>query len=136
LSLSVELAQFAVPGRDPNLGDFIFNTLGALVGGEIIRWAPLWTSPGPRAAARLSLAASAATVTVFTLTATLLTMSLPDTAYVAGSRSLQGSTTPLRIGGNVDPHSHFQGRIDEVRVYCRPRLPEEIRSDMTEPLSR
>jgi Concanavalin A-like lectin/glucanases superfamily/VanZ like family len=135
LSLSVELAQFVVPGRDPNLGDFIFNTLGAVVGGEIVRSAPLWMSAGPRAAARLSLAASVATVTVFILTAMLLTVSLPDTAYVAGSRSLQGSTTPLRIGGNVDPHSHFQGRIDEVRVYRRARTPDQIRFDMAEPLS-
>ncbi len=55
VSLSVELAQFAVPGRDPNLGDF---TLGAALGGGLLRSARLWASPGLRVASRLSLVAA------------------------------------------------------------------------------
>jgi glucose/arabinose dehydrogenase/PKD repeat protein len=45
------------------------------------------------------------------------------------------STGPLRIGGNQLWGEHFQGRIDEVRVYNRALAANEIQTDMNTPLS-
>jgi glycopeptide antibiotics resistance protein len=135
LSLSVELAQFAVPGRDPNLGDFSFNTLGAALGGGLLRSARRWASPGPRVASRLSLVAALVAGTVFGLTDVLFRASLPHTTYFGGSRLLQTSSSPLRLGGNTDSREYFQGRIDEVRIYSRAQTPAEIQADMNMPVT-
>ena len=56
LSALVELAQTVIPGRDPSLGDVLFNTLGTGFGFGLAACAPrLARLPDP-AAARLSLA--------------------------------------------------------------------------------
>jgi len=135
LSLCVELAQFLVPGRDPSLSDVIFNTLGAAVGGGIVRLAPRWVYPRTPVASRLSLLAALATAVVFAATDFLLTVSLPDTTYFGGSPSIQLSDKPLRLGGNLEPQGYFQGRIDEVRVYRRERTPLEVLTDMNTPVA-
>ena len=135
LSLCVEIAQFAIPGRDPSVSDVIFDTLGAGLGLGFARVAPRWSRPGIRAASRLSLLAAFGAGGVFVLTAVLLTVALPETAYFGGSASIQTTDRPLRIGGNLEPKGHFQGRIDEVRIYRRARTPSEIQEDMRSPLT-
>jgi glycopeptide antibiotics resistance protein len=130
LSLSVELAQFAIPGRDPSLSDFIFNTVGAAVGGGVVRLFSRCTSPEVRVASRLSLLVAVAASTVFALTDILIAVSLPDTLYFGGSAHLQATTAPLRLGGNTEADGYFQGRIDEVRIYAHARTASEIRADM------
>jgi Concanavalin A-like lectin/glucanases superfamily/VanZ like family len=135
LSLSIELAQFAIPGRDPSLGDLLFNVAGAAVGVGLGRRAPRWLLPDSRRAGLLSLGAALAAASVFVSTDVLFTVSLPDTPYFAGSPSLQLSDRPLRIGANVEPRGFFRGVIDEVRVYRRARTAEEIRTDMNTPVA-
>ena len=135
LSLSVELAQLVVPGRDPSLSDLIFNTLGAVLGSYGIRVAPKWMCPGVDVASRLSAVSAIVAAAAFVLTDVLLAVSLPETAYFGGSASMQRSQQPLRIGGNTEPRGYFQGRIDEVRVYRRALTPSEIRSDMNTPVA-
>lgn len=44
------------------------------------------------------------------------------------------SAGPLRIGGNGIRGEHFQGMIDEVRIYNRPLSPPEIQADMRTPV--
>jgi concanavalin A-like lectin/glucanase superfamily protein/VanZ like protein len=134
-SLSVELAQFAIPGREPSLQDFMCNVVGAALGGGLVRLASRWASPGVKIASRLSLVAAVATGAVFVLTDVLLRPSLPDTTYFGGSASVQPSDEPLRLGGNTEPGGYFQGRIDEVRVYGRARTPAEIQADMNTPIT-
>jgi Concanavalin A-like lectin/glucanases superfamily/VanZ like family len=135
LSLSVELAQFAIPGRDPSLSDFLFNTVGAALGGAIVRLARQQAWPGVRTASRLSLLAAFTAAAVFALTDALLATSLPNTAYFGGSAYMQSSDKPLRLGGNIEPHGYFQGRLDEVRIYRRARTPSEIQADMNTPVA-
>jgi hypothetical protein len=81
LSCAVEGAQLFVPGRDPSIGDVAFNSAGAGVGVSLVRTARQWLHPTGRLAARLSLAAAAATCTAFGLTGLLLSPSFPHTAY-------------------------------------------------------
>jgi glycopeptide antibiotics resistance protein len=133
LSLSIELAQFAVPGRDPSLSDVVFNIVGAAVGLYLARMVPRLACPRPRVAARLSLVAAIAAAAVFVLTDMLLRPALPDAVYFGGSAELHTSGQPLRIGGNTDPSGSFQGRIDDVRIYRRALTEAEIRSDMRQP---
>ena len=135
LSLSVELAQFAIPGRDPSLGDFFFNAVGAVLGGSVVRLTPRWAVPGVRAASRLSLLAAIVVAAVFILTDALLTVSLPNTTYFGGSASVQSSVKPLRLGGNIEPYGYFQGRLDDVRIYHRARTAAEIQADMRTPVT-
>jgi VanZ family protein len=134
LSLCVETAQFAVPGRDPSLRDVIFNVIGAMIGGGITRLVPLWASSADRVSGRFSLAAAVATSMVFVSTDFLLTPSLPDRPYFAGSGQIQSSSAPLRLGASIEPLGHFRGRIDEVRLYRRARTPSAIQSDMDRPV--
>lgn len=49
--------------------------------------------------------------------------------------SLQVTTNPLRIGGNTYAGEFFQGRIDEVRIYNKTLTPQQIQTDMTQPIN-
>ena len=49
--------------------------------------------------------------------------------------SMTPSTGALRIGGNSIWGEHFQGEIDEVRVYNRARTATEIQADMSTSIS-
>jgi Concanavalin A-like lectin/glucanases superfamily/VanZ like family len=135
LSIAVELAQFAIPGRDPSGRDFVFNTLGAGLGPVLLALVRRWWYPDPCIAGRLSLAAATLAATTFVATDVLLTASLPDTTYFGGSASVQATDMPLRIGGNSEPGGFFVGRIDDVRIYRRARSAAEIQSDMSAPVT-
>lgn len=83
LSALIELAQTAIPGRDPSLGDVLFNTLGTVAGVTAVLLAPRALSlPAPRAA-RLSLAAAGAFAGAVALTGALLQPSYPHSRYFA-----------------------------------------------------
>ncbi len=48
--------------------------------------------------------------------------------------SIQVSTNPLQIGGDIPNGQHFQGMIDEVRVYNVALTAAQIQSDMNLPI--
>ena len=48
--------------------------------------------------------------------------------------AIQSTTNPLSIGGNAPYGEHFQGLIDEVRVYNRALAQTDIQADMNSPL--
>ncbi len=52
-----------------------------------------------------------------------------------GGGKLQASAKPLWIGGNMPWGSHFDGAIDDVRVYGRALSGGEIRRDMARPVA-
>ena len=47
---------------------------------------------------------------------------------VTGSYQVNGN--PLWIGGNAVYGEHFQGKLDELRIYSRALSPAEIQTDM------
>ncbi len=100
LSLAVEVAQQWIPGRDPNVGDLVFNTLGTAGGVLLLRIAPRWLFAPPRRAAWLSLAAATFAATVWLSTGWLLRPILP------GTGALEFRTPDL--GGHMDIYS---GRV-------------------------
>lgn len=83
LSCCVELAQIALPGRDPSLGDVTFNTLGTAAGQVAFWLASRWQLPDSRTAARLALLAAVAAIAVFAATARMLEPWLPARAFSA-----------------------------------------------------
>jgi hypothetical protein len=83
LSACIELAQTAIPGRDPSLGDVCFNTLGAVAGQIAARVAGRWLVPGDRAAGRLSIAVSGLAVLLFALTGWLFAPAIPVASFRA-----------------------------------------------------
>ena len=83
LSATIEFAQLLIPGRDPSLGDVCFNTVGAATGQLLALVELRGAASDERAAARLSVAASAAAVLVYGLTAWLLAPRLPASTYRA-----------------------------------------------------
>jgi hypothetical protein len=147
LSVIVELSQFAIPGRDPNVGDVIFNTAGATLG-----WMTARTAPGlafgrqivralalvvvPPAALRAWLTlGSAATVSgLMVVTCLLLIRDYPEGSYLADRGALDSTSGPLHLGGNPDDRDFFLGVVDEVKVFSRARTAEEIRGGMGTPL--
>jgi hypothetical protein len=83
LSVTIEFAQLMIPGRDPSLGDVCFNTLGAATGQLVAHVGLRCLASDEHTAARLSVAASAAAILVFGLTAWLLAPRLPASTYYA-----------------------------------------------------
>ena len=84
LSLSVETAQFAIPGRDPSLSDVLFNTLGVAFGIALARSSSIWWRPRPHAAGVLSIMAALGTASLITLTGILLGPAFPEDLYYGG----------------------------------------------------
>jgi concanavalin A-like lectin/glucanase superfamily protein/galactose oxidase-like protein/Big-like domain-containing protein/Kelch motif protein len=62
--------------------------------------------------------------------ATRLFVNGTQVATAAQTGTIQTSTTPLRIGGNVPYGEYFQGRLDDVRIYSRALSATEIQADM------
>ena len=142
-SVGVELSQFVIPGRDPNVGDVLFNTAGATLG-----WMLAQTPPGrgfgrqivrivragivPPDALRpwFTLGSAAGVSGLIVVTCLLLIRDLPDGAYSAGGRSLDTISGPLHLGGNPFDRDFYIGVLDEVKVFSRAQTAEAIRGDM------
>jgi len=71
------------PGRDPSVGDLVFNTLGTAVGVLLVRTAPTWLWPPAAAPPGFSLASAALAATVWLGTGWLLQPLLPPANAVA-----------------------------------------------------
>lgn len=81
LSALIELAQLSVPGRDPSLGDVIFNAGGVGVGLFLVATVRRLPRLDSRASGRASAAAAAAAAGAIALTGLLLRPSWPLTVY-------------------------------------------------------
>jgi hypothetical protein len=105
VSATVELAQLLiVPGRDPSIGDVLFNTTGTAVGIALVWLVRELASLDDRTSARLSIAAALDVALAVLLTGWLLQPSFPRTAY-------WGQWTP-RLG-----HLEwYRGRIESARI--------------------
>jgi hypothetical protein len=103
VSLTVEFAQQWIPGRDPSVGDLVFNTLGTALGVLVVRSAPHWLDPAPRRAAWLSLATAVLATIVWLGTGWLLQPLLP------GVNAAELRTPEL--GGHLDVYT---GRVLSV----------------------
>jgi Concanavalin A-like lectin/glucanases superfamily/VanZ like family len=147
LSLAVETVQVFVPGRDPNLGDLIFNSTGAALGAIaaqtdagvalgrlMVRSVRLIVFPSDGFRPWLTLGSAAAVSGLLIVTCLLLTPDFPEGPYIAENGSLDATGGPLHLGGNPRDRDFLQGSIDDVRIFGRARTPEEIRADMRRPL--
>ena len=115
LSLAVEVAQQWIPGRDPSVGDLVFNTLGTALGVLVVRSAPHWLFPAPGRAASLSLAAAALAVTVWLGTGWVLRPMLP------------GATALEQWAPDLGPHMDiYSGRVLSVTGRLGVREPLRI----------
>jgi hypothetical protein len=138
LALFVELAQVAIPGRYPALGDVLFNALGSWLGGRITTSARSWPVAS-RHPARDALLASLGAVFVLGVTGVLLAPSYPRSTYFVGwtpdvghLATYDGRVIDARVGELVAPHgrsSHsdiIRGHLLEgraIRVYAEAGHP-------------
>ena len=109
LSVAIELAQVAIPGRYRNVWDVVSNAGGALLGAALLRTAPRWLWPGRSLATRLALAGSAFVATLLLGTGLLLSPALPFTEYAAGWTL------------DLDPLAHYTGRVISATLGDEPR---------------
>jgi hypothetical protein len=103
LSFAVEFAQQWIPGRDPGLGDIVFNTLGTALGVLLTRTAPRWLAPPATRAPWASLAGALAAATVWLATGAVLRPMLPTPDAIE-------SWTP-DLGSHMDL---YRGRVLSV----------------------
>ncbi len=104
LSGTIELIQILIPGRDPVLGDVLFNTLGAGLGAVMTRTASGWVTPAPARARLLSVTAIGAALAVLWGGAALLQPALPNVGYY-------GQWTP-----EFSDMEQYRGRIVDARI--------------------
>ncbi len=128
LSLVIELAQMAIPGRDASAGDVVFNAAGALAG------AGAWWF---RARSRLAVAtrawiALAAGAALLATGAGLLGPELPDTRWwgqwspaLGHLRAYEGEVVSAAVGGEPIPGGGELRRVDAVRRRLRRHAPLE-----------
>ena len=72
LSFSVEFTQQWIPGRDPNLGDILNNTISTAIGVALVRFSPRWLTVSPERSAWHALGAAALAILAWFGTAALL----------------------------------------------------------------
>jgi len=101
----IEFIQLmAMSGRDPSIGDVLFNTLGTWSGSGLVPVVPILARLDDQTAARLSVAAALDVVLAVTVTAWLLQPSFPRTAY-------WGQWTP-----NLGHLEWYRGRVHDARI--------------------
>jgi hypothetical protein len=81
VSLTLELLQAAIPGRDPTISDVLTNTAGGMLGGWAVTWWPHFIHPRPRTAAALAAAWAAVWLAQTAAVAWLLQPALPRSWY-------------------------------------------------------
>jgi hypothetical protein len=114
LSLSVEIAQHVIPGRDPSLSDVVFNTTGAGLGARTWRWIPILLRPTPVLASRLARTAAVAAAAVLGVTAYALAPAFPDSVYYA-------QWTP-----DLAHLAPYEGRVLDARIGDLPLPPPRL----------
>jgi hypothetical protein len=80
-SLGIETVQHLLPGRNPTLGDLLFNTAGTVAGVLLGRHWRGWMLPHDRIANRLAVGVSGVIVTVIALTANAAEPTGTDARY-------------------------------------------------------
>src|SRR5574341_441958 len=81
LSAGIECTQLIIPGRDPSIGDVLFNTAGGAAGVGLLRTSGVWLRPTAIRARGLLAAATLAALACFTATGYVLLPDLPDARY-------------------------------------------------------
>jgi glycopeptide antibiotics resistance protein len=99
LSTAIEMAQTLVPGRDPELSDIVFNTLGTVVGALLARRPYAWLTPDPQRSSILASIAVGAVGVVMAATVLLLSPIGPRIVIRSGNDlQLQYPTRAGAIG--------------------------------------
>jgi hypothetical protein len=108
ISSLIELAQVVIPGRDPNIGDVLSNTVGVAGGVLLATTAGQWLLPSPRRSRVLAGAWTAGAALVAWVTVALLQPSYPKSVYY-------GQWTPDL--GNLE---WYRGRVLAAQVGALP----------------
>ncbi|MGH7655246.1 MAG: VanZ family protein [Gemmatimonadaceae bacterium] len=111
LSAVVEGMQATViPGRDPSLGDIVFNSLGTIAGCCIACTAHIWANPGARARRLLALAGICAAGATVAATGVILQPSFERTdwygqwtANFGNMEIYRGRVLDAQLGGRALP---------------------------------
>jgi hypothetical protein len=147
LSVTTELGQLRIPGRDPRAADVLANAVGAIVGtwlatttaGAAIRRVLVKVEdrarrlivPSLGTAHALAALWTAAIVAVLAVTAWLLSSSPPaERIYSIPGPSIAHPDGLMRLGAGAPARSSFHGLIDEVLVFPFARSTDDIRADM------
>ncbi len=110
LSLGIEVAQLAIPGRDSSLSDVVSNTIGSLVGWLAVTHGPRVVALPSRTAALLTAAAAALPSLVVAATGALFRPDFPHAQYYGG-------WTP-----DFGHMARYRGRVLSARVAGVPIL--------------
>lgn len=111
LSLGIEIAQLAIPGRDSSLSDVISNASGSVLGWLAVTHGLRVLALRPRAATVLTAAAAALPSLMVAVTGELFRPDFPRTQYYGG-------WTP-----DFGHMAHYRGRVLSARIADVP-IPE------------
>jgi hypothetical protein len=122
LTLLVEFAQLYLPGRDPSLGDLLFNSLGAGLGMLAARTRRRWAGAEPARRRLLLAVATLLAVGALGATGVLLQPAYPDSTYfgqwapnLAHLEWYRARVRRVSLGGLPLPSQELKDR-DSVRA--------------------
>ncbi len=132
LSLSIELLQLALPGRDFSPSDVLFNGLGAAAGAGLAGGRAIWRIRRGASSPGAALALGAAVALVQLAGAWLLGADLPGGRYFAfwipeldHLAPTDARLSEARLGGAVVPHG-WVADAEAVRAALRAGAPLEL----------
>ena len=145
LSAFVEGMQATiVAGRDPSLGDVVFNSIGGLLGVLALRSVHAWLTPGPRNGQVLAGGAILAACATVAATGLLLQPALERTAWYGqwaanfGNMEIyRGEVLDARIGGHMVPSRRLDdgGAARQALLDGRPLIVRVRSSPLTRRIS-
>jgi len=110
----VEALQFVIPGRDPSVGDVLFDTVGTWIGFAIVAVLPFLSGFDRRRASRVSVLGALLVALCIGITGWLLQPSFPHSTY-------WGRWTP-----NLEAGRWYRGRVRDARIAGREVRPRQI----------
>lgn len=132
LSGTVELAQLWIPGRDPSLGDVIFNTAGTAFGVVLATTARSWLFPTRHNRTLLPRGAAVVATALCGVTGALAVPQVPDTPLYAMWKpalppleTYRGSVLDVTLADIPVPNGPVEG--DRVRLRLRAHHPTWLR---------
>ncbi|HEV2735377.1 MAG TPA: VanZ family protein [Longimicrobiaceae bacterium] len=141
-TLAIEFLQALIPGRDASVADLVFNTLGCVLGGALVRSVPAWIDPPPARGRRFLAGGLAAPLLLLLATGLMLgprpsrdTYAGQWTAELGHLESYRGRVTAAYVGEVPVPSREMARESERLRILVARGAPIRVAAVAGPPVS-